>query len=361
MCMVPSMSNRSRVGAVLFALFCGAVGCDAITGRLIDQGAKLALRGNRTDLMDDGNLNVVTCGTGSPLAAAGRASACTAVLAGGHFFLVDVGPASVHNLGLWRMPLERLDGVLLTHFHSDHIGDLGETVTQSWIAGRKAPLPVYGPPGVDRVVAGFQEAYVLDRGYRVAHHDAANMPPEAGTLAARTLALPSPDEAAVVFERDGLRVTAFRVDHTPVSPAYGYRFDFAGRSVVVSGDTKPTENLVRQSKGASILVAEALAAHIIERVSQGISEGGNARLGRMSHDILEYHTSPAQAVEMARDAGVEALVLTHLVPAPTNRVMEWFFLRGTEGLWSGEVILARDGMLISLPPNSAAFTLGDVS
>ena len=355
------MPNRASVTTLLVALLCATSGCDAITGRMIDQGVKQALKGNRADLMDDGKLNVVMCGTGSPIAAEGRAAACTAVLAGGHFFLVDVGPASVHNLGLWRMPLERLDGVLITHFHSDHIGDLGETVTQSWIGGRTTPLPVYGPPGVDRVVAGFQEAYALDRGYRVAHHDPSNMPPEAGTLAARTVELPSPDEAAVVFEGDGLRVTAFRVDHTPVSPAYGYRFDFGGRSVVVSGDTKPTDNLVRQSKGASILIAEALATQIIERVSKGIREGGNARLGKLSHDILEYHTSPAQAIEMARDAGVEALVLTHLVPAPSNRVMDWLFLRGTDGLWSGEVILANDGMLISLPPNSTEFTLGEVS
>jgi ribonuclease Z len=355
------MPNRARVSTLLLVLLCATAGCDAITGRLIDQGVKLALKGTRNDLMDDGKLNVVMCGTGSPLAAEGRAAACTAVLAGGHFFLVDVGPAAVHNLALWRMPLDRLDGVLLTHFHSDHMGDLGEAVTQSWIAGRTTPLPVYGPTGVDRVVAGFKEAYALDRGYRTTHHDAANMPPEGGMLAARTAALPSPDEAAVVFEGDGFRVTAFRVDHTPVSPAYGYRFDFGGRSVVVSGDTKPTDNLVRHSKGASILVAEALAARIIERVSRGIREGGNARLGKMSSDILDYHTSPAQAIEMARDAGVEALVLTHLVPAPQNRVLEWLFLRGTEGLWSGEVILARDGMLLSLPPNSSEFTLGEVS
>ena len=356
------MPNRSRATILLLGLLCAAMaGCDAITGRLIDQGVKQTLQGNRNDLLDDGKLNVVMCGTGSPVVAEGRAAACTAIMAGGHFFLVDVGPASMHNLGLWRLPLDRLDGVLLTHFHSDHIGDLGEAVTQSWIAGRKGPLAVYGPTGVDRVVAGFQEAYALDRGYRVAHHDAAFMPPDSGVLAAKTVTLPGPDEPAVVFEKDGLRVTAFRVDHAPVAPAYGYRFDFGGRSVVVSGDTKPVDNLVRQSKGASVLIAEALATNIVERVSKGISEGGNARLGKMSHDILEYHTSPKQAIEMARDAGVEALVLTHLVPAPRNRIVEWLFLRGTEGIWSGDVILAKDGMLISLPPNSTEFTLGEVS
>jgi ribonuclease Z len=355
------MLNRARVTTLLVAVVGVLAGCDALTGRLIDQGVKQTLQGNRNDLLDDGKLNVLLCGTGSPLAAEGRAAACTAVMAGGHLFVVDTGPSSVHNLSLWRIPLDRLDGVLLTHFHSDHIGDLGEMVTQSWIAGRQSPLPVYGPTGVDRVVAGFQEAYALDRGYRTLHHDAANMPPVAGMLTARTVDLPGPDAPAVVFDKDGLKVTAFRVDHTPVAPAYGYRFDFAGRSVVVSGDTKPVDNLVQQSKGASVLIAEALATSIVERVSKGITEGGNKRLGKMSHDILEYHTSPKQAIEMARDAGVQALVLTHLVPAPRNRIMEWLFLRGTEGIWSGDVILGKDGMLISLPPNSTEFTLGEVS
>lgn len=355
------MPNPPRAALLLLALGLGTAGCDQVAGRLIDQGVQQTLQGARNDLLDDGQLHVVMCGTGSPIAAENRAAACTAVLAGGHFFLVDAGPGAVHNLGLWRVPLQRLDGLLLTHFHSDHIGDVGELITQSWIAGRHEQLPVYGPTGVDRVVAGFQEAYALDRGYRVTHHGPDNLPPNAGMLAARTVTLPSPDDAAVVYDRDGLRVTAFRVDHTPVEPAYGYRFDFGGRSVVVSGDTKPVANLVRHAKGASVLIAEALATDIVERVSQGISEAGNARLGKLSHDILEYHTSPKQAIEMARDAGVQALVLTHLVPAPRNRVMEWMFLRGTDGLWEGEVILAHDGMLLSLPQSSTEFVIGEMS
>jgi ribonuclease Z len=353
----------SRRLALMLALVLAAAtaGCDRIADRLLERGVDQALQGNRTDLLDDGRLNLVLCGTGSPLAAANRASACTAILAGGHFFIVDAGPGAVRNLGIWRLPLERLDGVLLTHFHSDHIGEVGEASTQSWIAGRKDALPVYGPPGVDRVVAGFQEAYALDRGYRVAHHGAANMPGGAGMLAARTVTLPGPDESAVVFEGDGLRVTAFRVDHTPVEPAYGYRFDYGGRSVVVSGDTKKVENLVRHAQGASVLVQEALAAHMLSAVSRAAAAAGNARLAKLSSDIVDYHTTPAQAVEMARDAGVQALVLTHLVPAPRNRFVEWLFLRGTSGLWTGEVILGKDGMHIALPRESTEFVVAELS
>ena len=144
---------------------------------------------------------------------------------------------------------------------------------------------MYGPPGVDRVVAGFQDAYALDRDYRVTHHGAVESAARGRFMAARTVALPSADEPAVVFDADGLRVTAFRVDHTPAEPAYGYRFDYKGRSVVVSGDTKRSENVVRNARGADVLVHEALAGHMVEAASRVAAEGGNERLSKLSKDI----------------------------------------------------------------------------
>lgn len=345
---------------LLVCLLLATAGCEAVGDRLLDRAARQALDPGRVDLLEDGRLNVVLCGTGSPIAAPDRAGACTAVLAGGHFFLIDAGPGAVRNLGLWRMPLDRLDGLLLTHFHSDHVGEVGEAVTQSWIAGRGEPLPVYGPPGVERVVAGFQEAYAFDRDYRVAHHGSAAMPRGAGMLAARTVELPGPDKAAVVFDADGLRITAFRVDHAPVAPAYGYRFDFGGRSVVVSGDTKPSPGLVEHARDASLLVHEALAAHMVGRVNRVAREAGNARFAKLTADVVDYHTTPVQAVEAARAAGVEALLLTHLVPAPRNRFVEWMFLRGTEGKWDGEIILGHDGMHVALPTGSSEIVVDDV-
>ncbi|MYF04588.1 MAG: MBL fold metallo-hydrolase, partial [Holophagales bacterium] len=108
---------------------------------------------NRSSLLDDGALHVVICGSGSPLPSAERAGPCTAVIAGGRMFLIDVGPGSTENLRLWGLPMGSLAGVLLTHFHSDHIGELGEVVFASWTGGRAVPLDVYGPVGVEQVVA----------------------------------------------------------------------------------------------------------------------------------------------------------------------------------------------------------------
>ena len=123
-------------------------------------------------------LRVLLCGSASPLAHPTRARPCTAVFAAGRFYVVDTGPGSWNHLALWRVPGERIGAVLLTHFHSDHIGELGEFNLQTWVAGRPAPLRVFGPPGVERVVAGFSTAYAEDARLRTAHHGVEIVPPE---------------------------------------------------------------------------------------------------------------------------------------------------------------------------------------
>lgn len=146
----------------------------------------------------DGQLHVVMCGTGSPLADPARASACVAIVTPKHFVLIDVGPGSWRKADLAGLPLADLDAVLLTHFHSDHLGDLGEALTMSWAAGRTKRLNVWGPPGVERVTAGFEMAYGADRGYRTAHHGADIMPGEAARPLAKAF-----DPGATVFRGDG--------------------------------------------------------------------------------------------------------------------------------------------------------------
>jgi ribonuclease Z len=324
-------------------------GCDRIESRLIERRAATALGGDRTDLLDDGALHVVLCGTGSPLADADRAGPCTAILAGGHFLLVDTGPGSARETALERLPRARLDAVLLTHFHSDHIGDLGETTLQSWIAGRTQRLAVYGPPGVELVVRGFTEAYALDMGYRITHHGPAAMPPEAGVPEAHVVELPEGGDTATVFDADGLRVTAFAVDHQPVVPAYGYRIEYHGRSVVVSGDTRRSDNLIRHADGADVLVHEALAAHMIEPVTAYARAHHLDRWAKLTSDILGYHTTPVQAAEVAKAAHVRLLALTHLVPPLPNFVARRMFLRGVSAAWDGKTVLGCDGMHLTLP------------
>jgi ribonuclease Z len=339
--------------ALLIGLALCALGCEAIQGRMMEQAARAAVQPPHVEWLDDDALHVILCGTGSPIPAEGRAGPCTAVMAGGHFVLVDVGPGSFHSIGLLRLPIADLSEVLITHYHSDHIGEIGEIGMQSWANGRKEPLVIYGPPGLRRVVGGFEDAYALDTGYRIAHHGKEIM--QARLRRPRTSPVRiAGDDLVTVFEDGELRVAAFRVDHDPIDPAYGYRFDYKGRSVVVSGDTSKSANLTRHAKGADLLVHEALAAHMLEAVRPVLVEAGYDRRAKIVLDVQNYHTTPVEAAETAAEAGVDMLVLTHLVPAPPNAVAESLFLRGVSDAWDGEVVLGEDGMHFTLPAGGDA-------
>ena len=179
-------------------------------------------------------LKITLCGTSSPLPAPGRAQACVAVETPNHLYLVDAGSGSAATANLAGVPTEKLRGILLTHFHSDHISDIGDFNLNSWVAGRPQPLQVIGPDGVDRIVEGLNIAYELDRGYRVSHHGAEFLNPELGILQSRSI------KEGVIVDEDGLRITAFEVSHPPIEPAFGYRLDYGGRSVVISAILSPT-------------------------------------------------------------------------------------------------------------------------
>ena len=328
---------------------------DAIFRRVIAR----TLAATRNDLLAPDSMRVVLCGTGNPLADRERAAACTAIFAGGNMYLVDIGPGSWKNLALWRVPPAKLAAIMLTHFHSDHIGDLGEINIETWANGRDHPLRVYGPPGVDQVVNGFAQAYSLDEGYRIAHHGSALMSAANWQMQPLTVKIDTPPGAspcaggsATVLEENGLKVTAFTVDHAPVAPAYGYRFDYKGRSVVVSGDTIKCANLVTAATGADVLIHEAQAAHLIKLIQEDAQNTGNARVAKIMSDIQRYHTTPVEAAAEANQAGVQLLVLSHIGPPTPNMLAKIAFMRGVAEVRPHGVVLGYDGLLLTLPAGS---------
>lgn len=336
--------------ASIALLLTGVVGCDAMVGRVVDAVVARQTAAGRIDMLDPDVLGVFLCGTGSPLPDASSAAACTLIYAGGKAYVVDVGPGSQEVAQLAEMPRAEVAGIFLTHFHSDHIGELGEWGTQTWIAGRTHALHIYGPPGVERVVRGFREAYTLDDGYRIAHHGADLLPPSGNEWIAHEIPYQN-GPGTVVLEDGDLTVTAFAVDHTPVEPAVGYRFDYKGRSVVISGDTDKSPNLEANARGADLLLHEVLLKDLIGQVSEAVGEAGFARMSRLAGDVLDYHTSPAEAVESANTAGVDTIVFTHIVPSIPGLVRDRLILRGVEA-GDVEVVIGEDGMIFRLPAGS---------
>ena len=196
------------------------------------------------------------------------------------------------------------------------------------------------------MVDGINTAFALDYDYRTEHHGKAIAAPRAAGLAANAF---DGSSSVEIFSKDGLIITAFPVKHDPVTPAVGYRFDYQGRSVVVSGDTAYSDDLVAASQDVDLLVHEAQANHMVQRMENAAREAGLATMAKIMADIQDYHTSPADAARAANEANVDWLVLTHLTPPPDNKVRERIFMRGVSAVRSKGVTLAEDGMIISLP------------
>lgn len=296
-------------------------------------------------------LSLVLCGTGSPLPNPDRAGPCNLVVAGDQAYVVDIGEGGARNLNLMGVDMPGIDGLLLTHFHSDHVDGIGPLALLHWTQGSQTqPLAVHGPQGLEGLVEGFNQAYALDHDYRVAHHGPEIVPPTGGGL--RALPFEIGDDPVVVIEKDGLTVTAFRVDHDPVRPAVGYRFDYRGRSIVISGDAARSQTIERIARGADILVHDALQPRLVGNLTAALEASGNENVATITRDILDYHASPEQAAASAEVAGVGMLVLSHLVPPIPNSFFYPAFLGDASDEYEGEIVVGEDGMIFTLPPRS---------
>lgn len=307
----------------------------------------------------DHGLNVMLCGAGSPIPDVTRAGPCVAVIAGDQIVIVDAGSGAVRNLAPSGIPTGKIAAVLLTHFHSDHIDGLGELLMQRWGNGAQtSPTPVIGPRGVEEVVEGFNRAYTQDSSYRVAHHGTTIIPPGGAGGVAQGFELPAAGQGLVVFEQGGLKVTAFAVDHRPIAPAVGYRFDYRGRSALVSGDTVKSANLAQFAQGVDLLVHEGLSPELVSVITAGAAQAGAGNIEQISKDILNYHTTPVEAAEIAQAAGAKHLLFYHIVPALPLRRLESIYLHGVADAYQGGVTIGRDRSWIKLPLDSTEVQVG---
>jgi ribonuclease Z len=330
--------------AIIFILVTVLSRIPAVQDRLVFSVIQ-SLGSSTADLNDD-SLSAVVCGSRSPIPSPGRAQTCILVNAGGNYYVVDIGDGSAANLNNWRIDPNKIRATLLTHLHSDHISDLADLHLMTWVnSAHKKPLDVFGPEGVQLVTQGFEDAYQLDYQYRHDHHGDEIAPIDIAGFNPHPIDLSNP----VIINKNGLKVTAFRVPHDPVEPALGYRFDYKGRSIVISGDTSYSENLIKNAKDADVLFHEAQANHLLDIMKEAIP--GNKGLLKILDDIVTYHSTPIEAAQAANLANVDHLMFYHLTPAPRNKMMERIFFRGVNEVrkdWS----TTEDGTMVVLPLDS---------
>lgn len=296
---------------------------------------------------DFDGLKVFMCGTASAMPSLKQAQACVAVFVGKQIYLVDAGMGSSRAMTAERIPLAGLQAILLTHYHSDHISGIGDFNLASWVNGRQQQLKIIGPAGVHKIVSGFNEMYALDRTYRVRHHGADLVPPKLGVLSARQI------RPGVIVDNGGLKITAFEVNHAPITPAMGYRFDYRGRSVVISGDSVVSDTLETASMNADLLLHDALSLPLVQTLERAANNIKNKRLATVLSDIQNYHADTLSLLPLAKRAKVQQLALYHLVPAPDNIIMEKIFRRDLPS----DVVITKDGMWFELPAKSSVINI----
>lgn len=293
-------------------------------------------------------VTVVLVGTGSPLPS-DRAQASTAIFVNGQFLLFDCGDGASRSIDAINLPIGQLDAVFLTHYHSDHFADLGEIIDRSWIQGRRHVLPVHGPTGIAEVLDGFKRAYRLEYGYRTAHHGPEIMPPEYAGAEARPFEADASGKLVTVYDKMGIVVKAFAVNHAPVDPAVGYRVEYSGKVVVISGDTTSTASLIEQSRDADLLCAEVMNMSIVEQMEKANEQLSNESIAHILRDIRSYHIDVHQLGELAQQSNVRRLALTHLVPPVPKAAAGLIFKAPVGEHYRGEIIVGDDGTKIVLP------------
>ena len=242
--------------------------------------------------------------------------------------MIDTGHGVTFKLVESGFPLTALSHVLITHHHSDHNLDLGALVYNAWAGGLDAPVAVFAPDGVAEVLDGFWQANRFDVETRIA---------DEGRPDPRALAIAHVYREGVVLKRGGLRVSALRNHHPPIAESYALKFEFAGKTVVFSGDTAYFPPLADFARGADILVHEVL-------YGSAIRDALEPNATRLLQHLTAAHTRAEDVGRIAQAANVKRLVLNHFVPANDPRITEAMWKAAVAEIFAGEIVVGRDLM-----------------
>ncbi len=291
-------------------------------------------------LEDKESIIIFTVGTASPMPGE-RVQTGTAIIVNGHFFMFDVGDGIVMKAENMGLPLHRLDGIFITHWHSDHMMDLPSLISRSWLLGRTNELHLYGPDGTDTMNHAVNQFLHIENRHRVDHHGPAIMDvSKASAIAHEFKNVQGGKE--VIYQQDGITITAFDVDHAPIEPAVGYVIEYKGKKVVISGDTKKNDLVLEMAQDADVLLHEVILNSLLKQMEANLKEQGTTRNEKIIHDIQDYHTPPAEVAEIAAKANVKKLVLHHFAPPPDLRIIKNLYKKELTG-YDGEIHFSNDG------------------
>lgn len=339
-----SRSRLSRIiGAPLLVVVLFIGGCDQVINQVVTRQVKGMTNGELVTKTD--GMRILLCGTGTPQASdAGQP--CTLVSAGGRLFLFDAGENSAGNLNKFKVPFDALTTVFLTHLHSDHFNGLGALVNFSWVWGRHDELSVFGPPGTRELVDGIASAYSRDIRFRSTHMPMLDK--KLGVANGYDKSIPDGQTALRVYDHDGVTIDAVKVCHEPVEPSYGYVIRYRGKKAFISGDTRICDTYASAIRGADVAIHEAYATHLVEIAIPIMKAHGQDHMANVASRTGDYHADTIELAKFAQHNGVRHLVLTHLIPAPTNVVARTLFVSGMSDHYIGKLTLGRDGMVIDL-------------
>lgn len=252
--------------------------------------------------------------------------------------LIDTGWGSTLRLFQAAMPPQTIDAVFITHLHSDHTTDMADFLVMRWVGGITTPIPIYGPVGTKRMVEGFQQAMEADTSYRLAHHGEKLW---SGGLAADITEFEAGVEPVEIARYGKIAVQAYEVDHFPVKPAYGFRFEAEGKTIAISGDTNPCDGLRNGAKDADILVCDSMNVQLMQALEAQLRNGGNAVQASLLEDAHDYHAPVSAMAELAQEAGVKHLLLSHILP-PVGEAQAPMFIAGLDQVFKGKITVGKD-------------------
>ena len=335
--------NKMKIGIIqplIILLLITLIGCTSEEFISTTIGKQIGRNVPPEYIHDKENIVVVTVGTATPIPGE-RAQTGTAIFVNGYFFMFDVGAGVVQKCENMWLPLQELDGVFLTHFHSDHVMDLPNLINRSWLLGRKDNLHIYGPDSLNTIVKAANTFLAMDHQHRLDHHGAEIMDISKDGGIPHEFHIPQ-NSKEVIFQQDGITVTAFDVDHEPIEPAVGYVIEYNGKKVVLSGDTKKNSLLEEIAQNCDLLVHEVMLMSFQQIVEEELTKAGMNRNAKIIHDIQDYHTDTKEIAELAQNANVKELVLNHLAPAPDSRFIKKLYRKELKA-FKGPIHLANDG------------------